>query len=49
MEWDEMTEEQKKNCYESYVEELKYEWGDNAKSISFEAFDKEWTGKYYDA
>ncbi len=45
--WDDMTEEEKRNCYDSYVQELKYEWGDNAKPIPFEMFDIEWSGQIY--
>lgn len=48
MEWDEMTEEQKRNCYESYVLEIEDECDDNAKPISFEEFDAEWTGYIYE-
>ena len=48
MEWDEMTEEQKRDCYGSYVQELKDEWGDSAKPIYFEEFDAEWTGQIYE-
>ena len=48
MEWDEMTEEQKRDCYERYVQELKYEWGDKAKPISFKEYDDEWSGYIYD-
>ena len=46
--WDKMTEEQKRACYDSWVEELKYEWGDRAKPIPFETFDEEWSGQEYD-
>lgn len=49
MEWDEMTEEQKRSCYESYVQELKDAWGDEAKPVSFEAFDSEWSGQIYES
>lgn len=48
MNWDDMTEEQKRNCYDSWVQELKYEWGDNAKPVPFETFDKEWSGQFYE-
>ena len=48
MEWDEMTYEQKRDCYESYVQELKYEWGDEATPVPFEVFDIEWSGYIYD-
>lgn len=48
MNWDDMTEEQKRNCYDSCVQELKYEWGDNAKPVPFETFDEEWSGQFYE-
>ena len=35
MEWKDLTEEQKKACYDSYVSEMIYEWGDKAKYLSF--------------
>ena len=40
MNWDDMTEEQKRNYYDSWVQELKYEWGDNAKPVLFETLTK---------
>lgn len=46
--WDEMTKEEKKACYDSYVEELKSEWGDDVKPIPFETFDEEWSGQVYE-
>lgn len=39
--WEEMTEEQKKNCYESYVGECIYEDGDNAKRMTYDEWCKE--------
>ncbi len=48
MNWDDMTYEQKKNCYESWVQELKDEYGDNATPVPFEAFDQEWSGQFYE-
>jgi len=38
MKWAELSEEQKKNCYDSYVGEMRYEWGDDAKVITYEEF-----------
>lgn len=46
--WDEMTKEQKRECYNNWVEELKSAYGDNAKPVPFEAFDEEWSGQEYD-
>ena len=48
MNWDDMTYEQKRNCYESWVQELKDEYGDNATPVPFETFDKEWSGQFYE-
>ena len=45
--WDELTQEQKKECYISYCGDLYYEYGEKAKPISFEEFDKEWSGFIY--
>lgn len=36
--FDELTDEQKKECYKSYVDDMVYEWGDRAKYMSY----KEW-------
>lgn len=48
MEWDKMTDEQKRNCYESYVQEIRSEWGDKADPVSFDEFNDEWTGYVYE-
>lgn len=34
-------EQARKNCYQSYCEELRYEWGDNAVPMSFEEWEKD--------
>lgn len=34
--FEKLTEEQKRNCYESYVGDFVYENGDNAKHMSYE-------------
>ena len=39
--FDELTEEQKRSCYESYVGDCRYENGDNAKHYSYEEWCKE--------
>ena len=36
-----MTEEMKKDCYESYVDEVRYEWGDYVTPITYEEYCKE--------
>lgn len=36
MTWTELSEEQKRNCYESYVCDCTYEHGDDAKRMSYE-------------
>ena len=41
MKWAELEDEQKKNCYESYVEDIRYENGDNAKVMTYEEWCKE--------
>ena len=41
MPWDELTEEQKRACYESYLGDCWYENGDNAKHYSYEEWCKE--------
>ena len=46
--YDDMTQDEKMTCYESYVSELKYEWGDNAVPMTFDEFNKEWEGYYYE-
>lgn len=46
--WDELTKEEKRACYDSYVQEIKDEYGDKADFISFEDYDKDWTGFIYD-
>ncbi len=46
--WDELTEEEKRACYDSYVQETRDEFGDRTKVISFEDYDKDWTGFIYD-
>lgn len=33
-----MTEEMKKACYESYIGEFRYEWGDYKQPMTFEEF-----------
>lgn len=48
MNFDDMTDEQKRNCYESYCGDIRYEWGDNAEVMSFEEFCKENDGFMYD-
>ena len=46
--WDELTQEQKEGCYVSYYNDLFYEYGEKAKPISFEEFNKDWSGFEYD-
>jgi hypothetical protein len=46
--WDELAQEQKETCYISYCWDLYFEYGEEAKPISFEEFDKDWTGFEYD-
>lgn len=41
MHWNEMTLEQKQNLYESYVNDIIYEFGDNAKYMTFKEYDKD--------
>lgn len=36
-----MTEEMKKACYESYLGEFSYEWGDSKKPMTYEEFCKD--------
>ena len=39
--WSELTEEAKRNCYESYRGDIWYENGDNAPYMSYEEWCKE--------
>jgi hypothetical protein len=41
MTWKELTDEQKRDCYESYVSDIIYEHGDYAHYLSFEEWCKE--------
>lgn len=41
MSWKELTEEQKRNCYESYKGEIIYENGDSARYLSYEKWCEE--------
>ena len=41
MAWEELDDEQKKNCYESYVQDIIYENGDNAKVMEFDTWCEE--------
>ena len=41
MSWDELSEEQKRNCYESYVQDCIYENGDNSTYWTYEEWCKE--------
>lgn len=36
MSWDELSEEQKRNCYESYIRDCIYENGDSATYWTYE-------------
>ena len=38
--WDDLSDEQKQNLYESYKGELRYEWGDYKTPMTFEEFDE---------
>lgn len=33
--WEQLTDEQKQACYDSYVQGIIYEWGDHACYMSF--------------
>lgn len=37
----EITEEMKKECYESYLEDILYEWGTTKGAMTFEEYCKE--------
>ena len=39
--FEDMSEEEKKNCYDSYVGNVIYEFGDNAKYMNYEEWCKE--------
>lgn len=39
--WNELTNEQKRECYKSYCENINYEFGDNAKPMSYEEWCEE--------
>lgn len=39
--WEYLTEEEKKWCCESYVGDMIYEWGDNAKYMTYEEWCKD--------
>lgn len=39
--WKELTNEQKIECYKSYCEDINYEFGDNAKPMSYEEWCEE--------
>lgn len=39
--WEDLIEEEKRSCYESYVGDITYEWGDNAKYMTYEEWCKE--------
>lgn len=41
MKWQDLTEEQKMNCYESYVGDCKYENGDSCITMTYEEWCKE--------
>ena len=41
MDWKHLDEDQKKSCYESYISDVRYEHGDNAKILSFAEYCRE--------
>lgn len=41
MSWEELTDEQKRSCYESYKGEIIYEFGDYAHYLSYEEWCEE--------
>ena len=41
MKWSQLTDEEKQDCYLSYVDSTKYEWGDNAIYMTFKEWCKE--------
>jgi len=41
MKWEELSNEQKQECYMSYCEDVRYEWGDRAKPMSYDEWCKE--------
>lgn len=36
MEWEKLTEEQKRECYKSYCGDMRYECGDKVKLMSYD-------------
>lgn len=41
LEWTKLTEEQKEECYKSYIADVISEWGDHAKYLTYEEWCKE--------
>lgn len=39
-------QEKRKEAYKDYYEEMRYEWGDNVKIITFEKWEKEFEENY---